>query len=215
MELLFLVIGVLGLIPVGYFVYARVIRRPHSIDFDFRNIGLVRVVSPREHRNEKLAFLVYSVAFTNRATSPITLKSIELQYLYAGQKRSSPLQDVPTGDVQGKASIALANPADRIIVAWSNLRDDMSSNRVLQQGEIVKGDAIFFLEVPVERIRKTTRFALVIRDYSGGQSKYKLRVTPTWYQAHDSGFSLVDAPVKEKGDELTWEGISVTPERPA
>ena len=66
MNIALLVIGIVGLVPVGYFIYTTYIRKPHLIDFEMKNVALVRVVSPNKNRDGKLALIIYSLEFVNR-----------------------------------------------------------------------------------------------------------------------------------------------------
>ena len=74
MEMFGLVIGVIALIPVAYLVYTRVIRKRHKIDFNVRNIGLARVISPNANHNEKLALVINGLKLVNIWKSTLSKK---------------------------------------------------------------------------------------------------------------------------------------------
>lgn len=208
MELLVLVVSIIGLIPVAYLVHSRVIRKRHKIDFEVGNVSLARVVSSNPQRNEKLALVTYGMTFVNTGPDPVTLKEVVLRYDFDGI-REARAEAVPTGHVHGKESVAMANASDRIILAWHNLRDALAQRHSLSTGGISSGSAIFFLDVPVDRYRDVAKCVLVVTDYSGGKSRHKLAVRPAWYGGIEKGFSLVDAPVREVGGVIDWEGILV------
>lgn len=208
MELLGLVIGVIGLIPVAYLVYSRVIRKSHKIDVNIGNVGLARVISPNSSHNEKLALVTYGVTLVNSSPGPVTPKDIFLRYRF-GRMLEASSDSVPTGTVQGKESVVMANASDRIIIAWNNLRDVLLQRRVLQQGETIAGSAVFFLDVPVDQYREVSGCVLHVRDYSGGHSKHKLPMGPGWHEGVEKGIVLVDAPVREIGGIISWEGIEI------
>ena len=207
MELIGLVIGVIGLIPVVYLVYSRVIRKSHKIDVNVGNVSLPRVISPNLNHNEKLALITYGVTLVNSGPDPVTPKDIFLRYRF-GRILEASSESVPTGTVQGKESIVMANPLDRIIIAWNNLREALVDRHVLQQGETIYGSTVFFLDVPVEQYREVSDCVLHVRDYSRGHSKHKLPVGPGWHEGIEKGIVLVDAPVLEIGGIISWEGIA-------
>ena len=65
MEWVVIVLGLLGLVPVAYLVYSRVIRRRHRVDFQVGNVSLARVVSANPRHHDKLAFVTYGLTFVN------------------------------------------------------------------------------------------------------------------------------------------------------
>ena len=208
MEILGIVIGVIGLIPIAYFVYSRVFRKSHKIDVNVGNVNLARVISPNPNHNEKLALVTYGMTLVNSGPDPVTPKDIFLRYRF-GRVLEASSDSVPTGTVQGKESVVMANASDRIIIAWNNLRDSLLHCRVLQQGETITGSAIFFLDVPVDQYREVSDCVLHVRDYSGRQSKHKVPMGPGWHEAIDKGIVLVDAPVREIDGIISWEGIAI------
>ncbi len=211
--LLAIVIAGLGLIPVAYFVYSRVLRKRHKIDFNHGNVTLARVVSLNPSHNEKLALVTCGLTFVNSGPDPVTLKEVLLRYRFGrhrfGRKREADLAAVPTGRVEGKQAVVMANASDRVVIAWTNLRDTLLQRRVLQPGETINGSGIFFLETPVDRYREVSRCVLIVRDYSGGQSRHSLSVEPGWYKGMEKGIALVDAPVREDQGIVSWEGITI------
>ena len=209
MELLGLVIGVIGLIPVAYFVHSRVVRKRHKIDFNVGNVSLARVISANPSHNEKLALVTCGVTLVNSGPDPVTLKDIVLRYRFGRGIRQARAEAIPTGTVQGKESVVMANASDRIIIAWNNLRDALLQRRVLQQGETIAGSAVFFLDAPVDRYREVSGCVLLVRDYSGRQSKHKLPMGPGCHTGIEKGIALVDAPVREVGGIIAWEGIGI------
>jgi len=206
MELLALVIGIIGLIPVAHFVHSRVIRKRHRIDFEVGNVSFARVVSPTPQRNERLALIAYGLTFVNTGPDPVTLKEVMLRYRF-GKQRETRAERVPTGHVQGKESVGMANASDRIILAWNNLCDVLVERQVLATGGTAAGSTIFLLDVPVDRYRDVTNCALLVTDYSGRTSQHKLPVRPGWYNGIEKGFALVDAPIRETAGVIGWEGI--------
>jgi len=68
-----MIVGLLALIPVGFFVYDRFFRLPHKVNVDHGNVGFTRVLSKTEQRNEKLALMVYDLKVINYHSNPITL----------------------------------------------------------------------------------------------------------------------------------------------
>jgi hypothetical protein len=214
-EIALLVIAIVGLVPVGYFIYTTYIRKPHSIDLEIGNVALVRVASPNKNRDGKLALIIYSLAFVNRGPTSLTLKKVALAYRFEGQERHAELTDVPIGTVDGVEAIALANTKDKIMIAWTNLRGTLSQNIPLQPGAVLSGSAVFLLDVPISRLRDISDYSLLVRDYSGGRSAHKLTPEDRWYQAHEKNFSLMDAPVMKTGDQIHWQGITLTSQKPA
>jgi hypothetical protein len=212
-EIALLIIGILGLIPVGYFIYTTFIRKPHSIDFELGNVALVRVASPNQNRDGKLALVIYSLAFVNTGPGSLTLKRVSLAYRFGGRKRHAELTDVPVGTVDGVKAVALANSKDKIMIAWTNLSEALSQNVPLQPGAVLNGSAVFLLDVPVSRLRDIPNYSLLVRDYSGGRSTHELTAQDGWYQAHEKNFSLMDAPVTKTGDQIHWQGITLTTEK--
>lgn len=208
MELFAIVIGVIGLIPVAYFVYSRVIRKSHKVDVNVGNVRLARVISANPSHNEKLALVTYSVTLVNSGPDPVTPKDISLRYRF-GRRLEASSNSVPTGTVHGKEAVVMANASDQIIIAWNNLRDVLLQRRVLQQGATITGSAVFFLDAPVDQYREVSGCVLHVRDYSGWQSKHKLPMEPGWYNGIEKGIVLVDAPVREIGGIISWEGIAI------
>jgi hypothetical protein len=208
MELIGIVIGVIALIPVGYFIYSRVIRKSHKIDVNVGNVSLARVVSPNPNHNEKLALITIGMTLVNTGPDPVTPKDIFLQYR-CGRILKASSGSVPTGAVQGKEAVVMANASDRIIIAWNNLREALLQRRVLQQGETIAGCVIFFLDAPVDQYREVSGCLLHVHDYSGRQSKHKLPIGPDWYKGIEKGFALIDAPVCEIDGSISWEGIVI------
>ena len=206
MALVALAVSLIGLIPIIYFVYSRAIRKRHKVDVAVGNVSLTRVVSADPARNEKLAFVMYGMTLVNLGPDPTTLKDVVLRYKYNG-RREALLATVPTGQVHGKESVAMANASDRIILAWHNLREVVVQRRALAVGETLSGSAIFFLDVPVDKYREVAKCRLVMTDYSGRQSRHKLSTEPAWYNGIERGMSLVDAPVREKAGIIDWDGI--------
>lgn len=168
MEIALLVIAILGLVPVGHFIYKRLIRKPHSVDFEVGNVTLARVASPDKNRDERLALILYSLALVNSGSNPVTLKNVLIKYRFEGKKRQSELISIPIGTVDGVEAIALTNGKDQIIVAWANLREALVKGNSLQLGEALKGSAVFLLDAPISRLREVSDYTLVVRDYSGG-----------------------------------------------
>jgi hypothetical protein len=214
-EIALLIIGILGLVPVGYLIYTTFIRKPHSVDFEIGNVALVRVASPNQNRDGKLALVIYSLAFVNTGPTSLTFKKVLLAYRFEGTKRQAELTDVPTGTVDGVKAIALANTKDKIMIAWTNLRETLSQNIPLQPGAVLNGSAVFLLDVPISRLRDISDYSLLVRDYSGGRSTHTLTPQARWYQAHEKNFSLMDAPVTKTGDQIHWQGITLTTHKPA
>lgn len=208
MELFGLVLGIIGLIPVAYFVYVRVVRKSHKIDVDVGNVSLNRVISPNPSHNEKLALVTYGMTLINSGPDPVTPKDIFLRYRFRRRLEAS-LESVPTGTVQGKESVVMANASDRIIIAWNNFRDTLLQRRVLQQGETITGSAVFYLDVPVAQYRDVSGFVLHVHDFSGRHSKHKLTMGPGRHMGIEKGIVLVDVPVSEVGGIVSWEGITI------
>lgn len=213
MEIALLVIGILSLIPVGYWIYTTFIRKPHSIDFELGNVALVRVASPNQNRDGKLALVIYSLAFVNTGPSSLTLRQVSLVYRFGGKKCQAELTDVPVGTVDGVKAVALANSKDKIMIAWTNLRETLSQHIPFQPGAVLNGSAVFLLDVPISRVRDVSNYSLLIRDYSGGRSTHKLTAQDSWYQAHEKNFSLMDAPVTKTGDHIHWQGFTLTTQK--
>jgi len=208
MELILLFIGIIGLIPVAYFVYSRVIRKSHKIDVNVGNVNLAKVISLNPSHNGKLALVTCGVTLVNSGPDPVTPKDIFLRYRF-GRILEASLNSVPTGPVQGKESVVMANASDRIVIAWNNLRDAFLQRRVLQQGETITGSAIFYLDAPADQYREVSGCVLHIRDYSGRHSKHKLPMGSGWHKGIEKGMVLVDAPVREIGGIISWEGIAL------
>ncbi len=200
--------------PVGYFIYTTYVRKPHSIDFEIGNVALVRVASPNKNRDGKLALVIYSLAFVNTGPAPLTLKKVSLAYTFQGQKCQVELTDVPTGTVDGVEAIALANTKDKIMIAWTNLRNILSQDIPLQPGAVLKGSAFFLLDVPISCLRDISDYSLLVGDYSGRHSTHKLTPDDRWYQAHEKNFSLMDTPVMKTGDQIHWQGVTLTTQKP-
>jgi len=204
----YIVLGLIGLIPPAYLVYSRVIRKRHKMDVNVENVSLARVISPNASHNEKLALITYGVTLVNSGPDPVTPKDIFLRYRF-GRILEASWDSLPTGTVQGKESVVMASASDRIIIAWNNLRDAFLQRRVLQQGETLTGSAVFFLDAPVDQYREVSGCVLQVRDYSGRQSKHKLPMGPGWHKGIEKGIVLVDAPVREIGGIISWEGIAI------
>jgi len=209
MEIAVLIIGILGLLPVCYWIYTSFIRKPHSIDFQVGNVSFVRIVSPNPTRNEKLALMIYSLAFVNTGTRPFTLKKIVLLYRFEGTRREAESISIPTGIVDGKKSVALTSPQERIIIAWENLHETLTKRGVLHQGEVIRGNVVFLLDAPVHRLREVSELTLMIKDYLRRKSTHKLTLDSKWYQEHEKGFFLVDAPLKENDGNISWDDITI------
>jgi hypothetical protein len=208
MELPGLLIGVIGLVPVAYFAYTRLIQKSHKIDINVGNVSLARVISPNPSHNEKLALVIYGLTLVNSGPDPVTPKDIFLRYRFR-KKLEASMDSIPTGAIQGKESVVMTNASDRIIVAWNNLRDALLERRVLQKGETISGSAVFFLDAPVDQYLKVTDCMLHIRDYSGRHSKHKLPIGPGWHSGIEKGIVLVDAPACYIGGIISWEGIAI------
>lgn len=211
MELLALIIGAIGLIPIGYFIHSRAIRKRHKIDINIGNVSLSRIISPNPSHNEKLALITYGLTLVNSGPDSVTLKEIVLRYRF-GRTLEASMDSLPTGTVHGKDSVAMTNASDRIIIAWNNLRDALLKRPVLQQGETISGSAVFFLEAPVDQYLKVTDCKLHVKDYSGWNSEHKLPMGPGWHAGIEKGFVLVDAPVRDIGVVIGWEGIALEKE---
>ncbi len=52
----------------------------------------------------------------------MTVKDVVLRYRFEGLKEAG-AESLPTGIIQGKPSVVMANASDPIIIAWRNLRD--------------------------------------------------------------------------------------------
>ena len=208
MELLALTIGVVGLIPVAYFIYSRVIQKSHKIDVNVGNVSLAIVISPNPNHDEKLALITYGMTLINSSPDPVTPKDIFLRYRF-GRKLEASAESVPTGTVQGKESVVITNASDRIFIAWNNFHDVLLQRRVLQQGETLTGSAVFYLDVPVAQYREVSCFELHVNDYSGRHSKHKLLIDTGWYKGIEKEFVLVDSPVREIDGIISWEGITI------
>lgn len=213
MDIALLIIGIVGLFPVGYLIYTIHIRKPHSIDFEIGNVALVRVASANKSRDGKLAFVIYSLAFVNTGPAPLTLKRVSLSYTFNGQKLQAELTDVPTGTVDGVEAIALANVKDKIMIAWTNLRSILSQDIPLQLGAVLKGSAVFLLDAPISCLRDISDYSILVRDYSGRSSTHKLTPEDCWYQAHEKNFLLIDALVMKTGDQIHWQGVTLTTQK--
>ena len=214
-QLIIAILGLIALVPVFYWIYSRFIRKPHSIDFEIGNIGLVRVASQDRNRDGKPALIIYSLAFINTGPSSLTVKKVLLEYRFQGKKRQPELTAVPTGTIDGEEYIAQTNGIDTVVIAWTNLHETLSKNTPLQPGEVLKGSAVFLLDVPISRMRDISDYVLLSRDYSGGRSAHKLTPKARWYQAHEKGFSLVDEPVAMTGDQIHWQGVTVATQKPS
>ena len=208
MDLLGAIAAIVSVITGGYLMYTRWLRKRHKIDFNVGNVSLVRVVSPDPMRNEKLALVTYGLTFVNLGPDPVTLKEVVLQYRF-GRRKETNLAAVPTGSVNGQPSVVMAIGADRIVMAWSNLRDELSRKQVIQTGEITDGSGIFFLDAPVDRYREVSGYVLVVRDHSGGESRHPLIDGPEWYNGMAKGAVLVDAPARENLGVISWTGITI------
>ncbi len=159
--------------------------------------------------------MIYSLAFVNRGPTSLTLKNVVLAYRIEGQQRHAELTDIPIGTVDGVEAIALANTKDQIMIAWTNLRGTLSQNIPLQSGTVLSGSAIFLLDAPISRLRDISDYSLLVRDYSGGRSTHKLTPEDRWYQIHEMNFSLMDARVMKTGNQIHWEGITLTSQKTA
>jgi hypothetical protein len=204
-----LAIGIIGLIPVAYFVYSRLIRKSHRIDVEVGNVILTRVISRDERHNEKLAVVVCGLTLVNSAPAPVTPKDVILRYRF-GRRLKANLDSIQTGMIGGKESMVMANASDRIVVVWHNLREALLQHRVLQQGETVSGSAIFFLDAPSDQYRQISGCVLHICDYSGRKSKHTLPIGAMWTSGIEKEIVLVDAPIREVDGTIIWEGIELT-----
>ena len=192
MEWVGLAVGILTLVPVAYFLYSRIIRRRHRVDFQVANVSLARVVSPNPRHHDKLALVTYGLTFVNSGPDPVTLKEVLLRYRFE-TTREAHAEVIPTGNVHGKTSVAMTNGSDKIILAWSDLRDALLKRNVLPRGGTISGSAVFFLDAPVDRYRDVSRCALLVRDYSGNESRHTLPLGQTGYNGIERGMVLVDA----------------------
>ena len=127
--------------------------------------------------------------------------------------RQAELTDVPVGIVDGVKAVALANSKDKIMIAWTNLRETLSQNVPLQPGALLNGSAVFLLDASISRLRHISDYSLLVRDYSGGRSTHKLTAQDGWYRLHEKNFSLMDALVTKTGEEIHWQGITLATQK--
>ena len=210
--------AIAAIILLGYFIYDRHIRSKHQIDIEPGRIAVLRIASPNENRNEKQALLFYTIDFVNSGPSTVTLKEVQLRYRLKGQWRwrESTLISIPTGEIEGKSAVALANSEDTIVIgSWINLREVLNRRQSLNQGEVITASAVFMLESPKAEFRQMSSVKIIIRDYLGGKSSHEFKPESNWFKGNDKGFSLVDAPVCKKKGRIQWEGVKITKNKPS
>ncbi len=205
---------VVALVPGVYWFYKMHVRKPHKLELTLGNIALVPVASTLPDHNGKLALVIYSMTLVNVAPNPVTLKQLTLVYKFRHRNRRADLVAIPTGVVDGEPAIGLANANDQVVIAWSNLHEKFIRGEPVQPGRVFDANAVFILDVPINRIREISCFRLIVSDYSGGRSTHRLDVQEQWYKAYEQGFSLIDAAIA-KTDALGahWPGMTFTTKR--
>jgi hypothetical protein len=205
-----IIIGLLTLIPVGFFVYDRFLKLPHAVSVEHGNVRFARIISKTDQRNEKLALLVYDLKVINTHSNPITIKEILLRYSDGENIKECRPYSIPTGEIEGKQAIAMSNSKDQIVIAWENIWDKVISSNIVPPGGILRGSALFILAMPVDHAHDIKSLSLVVRDFNANESEHISHVQDKWLEAIQNNFSLIDARVKKVGDNIEWEGISIS-----
>ena len=145
----------------------------------------------------------------------VALKEIILRYKDGSTIKETRPYKIPTGVIEGKEAIVFANSKDKIVVAWDNIWEKIIKYNVLEPGAIVRGGAVFVLDQTLDRIDEINDLCIVVRDFLENKTELSGQPVQDWQGILEKGFSLVDAPAKKVGEEIIWEGLTLTTEKPA
>lgn len=203
-----IVVGVLGLVPVIWFIWSR-LRRPHKIEIDYKNVILAPIeTKDGSYPNGKLALGIYVLKIVNRGASATTLKSIRLKCLVNGKLIDTDSYVTQVGTLQnGKPALIVSNGIDKIVLmGWENIRLKMGQNEAIVPGGVLSGSAVFIICDFDNNTINIDNIKLVIDDYSGNQTTHDVEFQPKWVDQIKKGFRIVDRQFTYTDkEEIQWQ----------
>ena len=210
LNLAFLLVGLVTIVPVGFLIYDRFFRIKHRIRVEHGNVTFFRLISGTAERNDKLVLMILGLNIINSSQESYTLKELVLRYKDGVIEKEALPYNIPIGNIKDWQAIAATNTIDTVVIHWKNILEVLSNCAVLQPGQLVSGNALFILDASKESMRDIKDFSIVIRDFLGHVTTHHNKAKESWYQSIDKGFALVDAPVSKDGDSIQWQGIQLS-----
>lgn len=205
LQIISIIIGVLALIPVFWFIKSK-FGKKHGFEINYKNAMLLPIVSDG-YPNGHLALVFYGIKVINLSDSGRTIKALELQCNVNGKKRVIDSYFVHPGKIKtGQNAVVVTNNIDTIfLMNWNNLRSEIGDYKVLVQGAILNGSAVFVIESEQNDVLLDNA-SLVIIDYSGARTKQRVELQESLKDAMGKGFKLINSRFElDDNDQIIWE----------
>ena len=189
-----IVVGVIGLIPVVWFIRSK-LRRPHKIEIDYKNVILAPIeTADGSYPHGKLALGLYVLRIVNHSDSAVTLKSIRLKCLVHGKLIEADSYVTQVGTLQtGQCALIMSNGIDKIVLmGWENIGPKIVQNNVVVPGGVLSGSAAFVICDFDKNALNIENIKLVIDDYSGNQTIHDVEFREEWVEGIKKGFRIVN-----------------------
>lgn len=208
-EVIALIVGVVGLLPVYFLVREKLVRKRYTLELDYKNIIITMFSDPQNSKLDgRLCIVFYVLRVVNISDRPTTLKAITISYKHGGHNYQDESYVVPTGvpTKAEKPAIALYNDNDSIVLMnWENVRTKLGEHEALQAYGIFSGSAVFLFEPHIEDIQDIADLSLVVSDFSGYQSVHPLSINSDWLGPFKKGFRVMNRPFIVAGDgSIQW-----------
>ena len=194
-EIAFLVVGIIALIPIGYLLWEKYRSKSHQFEFSSKNILFARFVCPHNAKDENIGLLFYGLRILNSSKENLTVKRVLLHYTVDGIEHSTESHVIITGTISAPqrkknidAIIVKIGGNNIVLMDWSNLRTDIGEYKVLSPGEVLSGSALFVLNFDnLDKISKMENVKIIVIDYNGRKTTHPILIEKHWIKAAHDG----------------------------
>lgn len=175
----------------------KLIKKEHAkIHINSSNTFFSTLLNDKLGNNKQIVLLFYDLAISNNSNMNFTIKEIKLEYKLNGIVNNVDSIPLLTGTVNspyykdGRDSIIVNIPNNKmVLIGWDNLRKKVAENRNLNPGEILRGSAIFGINVETfDDVKEIEDFSIIISDYNGISSKHQIEFQKKWLSMGQNSF---------------------------
>lgn len=173
------------------------------MDFALENTIIIPVVSSNKNVNNKTAICFYHMTIVNKNPFSTTIKNVEAFARIGKSWHKTTLCNVKTGKLKnGIDAVILSNGQENVVMMrWKNLHAEICQQDPLPNGGVLKGSAVFMLDVEINKTRDISKVKILISDYLRRRSVKYVRIEEGTFDAMNKNFKIVDKEFTQINDE--------------